>query len=193
MKLIVGLGNPGSEYAGNRHNVGFMVIKNLARRHRIQLSERRALARLGMGMVENEKIILARPGTYVNNSGESVAKLCNLYRVSFENVIIIHDDLDLPLGTIRLKMGGGPGGHNGIKSIIRLLGKREFCRVRIGIGRLEYFGTDRSGKESAVIDHVLSNFTDEERKIIVGIIPMAADAVATLVIEGLEQAMQIYN
>ncbi|MFN2231693.1 MAG: aminoacyl-tRNA hydrolase [Anaerolineae bacterium] len=154
--LIVGLGNPGREYAGNRHNVGFDCVDLLAEKHGIALSKSQHKARLGTGQVAGRQAILAEPQTYVNSSGEAVGAVARYYKVAPEDVLVIYDDLDLPQGTIRLRPGGSSGGHNGIKSIIEHLGTQAFPRVRIGIGR-------PPGRMEPK-DYVLQDFSAAERE-----------------------------
>jgi peptidyl-tRNA hydrolase, PTH1 family len=191
MKLIVGLGNPGYLYARHRHNIGFMCVGHLAKLHRISFDRKQASARTGMGAIARNNVVLARPQTYMNASGESVAALMKKLNVKPEDLIVIHDDLDLPVGKIRLRFGGGSGGHKGIESIIQRLGTREFNRVRVGIGRPE--ADSDAAKEEAVISYVLSDFTPEEKEIIDKAIPQACEAVAALLAEGITNAMNKYN
>jgi PTH1 family peptidyl-tRNA hydrolase len=187
MKLIVGLGNPGYLYARNRHNVGFMCIGHLAKQHDIPFDKKQGQARTGIGNIAGKKSVLARPQTFMNASGESVSALGRKLNIE------IHDDLDLPTGKIRLRLGGGSGGHKGIESIIARLGSREFYRVRIGIGHPETSSGTDSVKEKAVIDYVLSDFSPEEKKVIEGIMPDAGNAIVCLLKEGLAAAMNKYN
>ena len=190
MKLVVGLGNPGFLYARNRHNLGFMAVNALAKVLKADFDRKQGHARTGLGMAGNRKILLARPQTYMNASGESVKLLLDKYSMKPHDLVVIHDDLDLPVAKLRLRLGGGSGGHNGIESIIRLLGTGEFFRVRVGIGRPE---TEENEKEGAVIDYVLSNFTREERQAIENVLPDVCEAVLTLFREGLAAAMNKFN
>jgi PTH1 family peptidyl-tRNA hydrolase len=188
MKLIVGLGNPGSAYSGNRHNIGFVCLGYFARRHRINLDRKQCLARVGSGNAAGEAVVLARPQTYMNNSGRSVVRLLNKLKLSPEDLIVIHDDLDLPLGRIRLRQGGGSGGHNGVFSIIDEIQSQDFYRIRIGIGRPgEYAG------EEDIIDFVLSDFTPEEESVIQEAAANASEALDCLLANGLEAAMNRFN
>ena len=193
MKLIAGLGNPGTSYSRNRHNAGFMCLSYLGRQWRIQLDKKQGLARVGIGESQGQKVLLARPQTYMNLSGQAVARLARKYKIKPEDIIVIHDDLDLPTGKIRLRQGGGSGGHNGIKSIIACLGSQEFSRIKVGIGTPETEEADAVEKREAVIDHVLSGFSQEERRIIDKAVPVVSEAVACLITEGLEAAMNKYN
>ena len=190
MKLVVGLGNPGFLYARNRHNLGFMAVSALAKELNTSFDRKQGHARTGLGMVGNRKVLLARPQTYMNASGDAVKLLLDRYDMRPADLIVIHDDLDLPVAKLRLRFGGGSGGHNGIESIIRLLGTNEFHRVRVGIGRPDTF---EDGKEDAVIDYVLSDFTRDERKAIDAVLPDVAQAAIAIIREGIAAAMNKFN
>jgi peptidyl-tRNA hydrolase, PTH1 family len=189
MKLIVGLGNPGYLYTRNRHNVGFMSVGQLAKEQKIHFDKKQGQARTGMGSIAGHRAVLARPQTFMNASGESVSALIKKLNVKPADVIVIHDDLDLPAGKIRLRFGGGSGGHKGIESIIARIGTRDFYRVRVGIGRPE----NTEEKEDAVISYVLSDFTAEEKKLIDEALPIVSEAVIYLLEQGIEAAMNKYN
>ena len=191
MKLIVGLGNPGFLYARNRHNIGFMCVSHLAKINNITYDRKQGHARTGIGNIGRYKAVLARPQTYMNASGESVSALLKRLNVKPSDLIVIHDDLDLPVGKIRLRLGGSSGGHKGIDSIISRIGTRDFYRIRVGVGRPE--GDNTPAKEEAVIGYVLSDFTPEERKIIDETIPKVSEAIAYLLAAGLNSAMNKYN
>jgi PTH1 family peptidyl-tRNA hydrolase len=193
MKLIVGLGNPGFLYARNRHNVGFMCVGHLAKMQGIQFDKKQGQARTGIGNIGGKKVVLARPQTFMNASGESVSALARKLNAAPGDIIVIHDDLDLPAGKIRLRLDGSSGGHKGIESIIARLGSRDFYRVRVGIGHPDNTGVPDADKEKAVIDYVLSDFTAEEKKVIEGILPDVSDAIVSLLAEGLAAAMNKYN
>jgi len=193
MKLIVGLGNPGFLYARNRHNIGFVCVTQLAKRQRIVFDKKQGHARTGIGNIAGYKTVLARPQTYMNSSGESVAALMKKLDVSPADLIVIHDDLDLPTGKIRLRLGGSSGGHKGVDSIISRIGTRDFHRVRVGIGRPDSNSKSEAAREDTVIAYVLSDFTSDERKIIDAAIPLVAQAVVDLLSEGLTAAMNKYN
>lgn len=182
---MVGLGNPGSEYAGNRHNVGFMVVDELAGPRARFKSHRRARALTWEGRLGHSRVVLAKPTTYMNDSGQAVAALCSFYRVTPEHVIAVHDELDLPFGSIRLKLGGGDNGHNGLKSMRRSLGTGEFHRARVGIGRPP--GT----MDPAAF--VLRDFAAAERSEVPELVARCADAVQALMTEGLDRAQSDYN
>lgn len=168
MKVIVGLGNPGKRYERTRHNVGFMVIDELAERLNIQLNQSKFNGLYGIGHVQGEKVILVKPLTYMNLSGECVRPLMDYYNIDDKDLVVIYDDLDLPVGKVRLRQKGSAGGHNGIKSLIQHLGTQEFKRVRIGIGR------PKNGMK--VPDYVLGTFLDEEQEAIQAAIQHSANA-----------------
>lgn len=193
MKLIVGLGNPGRRYEISRHNLGFICVNRLAREYNIKMNKSQGRARTGKGRIAGSEVMLARPQTYMNLSGESVKLLLNKTHSGIDEVIVIHDDLDLPVGKIRVRFGGGSGGHKGINSIFQETGSRDFYRVRIGIGRPPRFRDDVEIQEDDVIDYVLSSFTKDEQKIIEKTVPMASEAVVSLISEGLTATMNKYN
>jgi len=187
MKLIVGLGNPGEDYANNRHNVGFMCVNHFARTHSIRFDKKQGKARIGMGKVENIEVMLARPQTYMNESGLAVSALVDRFNISLDNLIVIHDDLDLPLGKIRFRLGGGWTTHKGVKSVNAELGSHSFSRLRVGIGR------PTSDEGLTYVDYVLSNFTPEENRIIDEMMPRVSAAILCFLTEGLTEAMNKYN
>lgn len=189
MKLIVGLGNPGLGYAHNRHNVGFICLNHFARSQGIRLDRRQGKARTGSGEIAGNQAVLARPQTYMNRSGEAVTRLVKTFNVDPGDLLVIHDDLDLPLGKIRIRQNGGSGGHKGIDSIITGLNCQDFLRLRIGIGRP---AIDRP-EESDIIAYVLGDFTAEERKVITRVIPITSEAILCLLTQGLTAAMNQYN
>ena len=182
--LIVGLGNPGPEYRGTRHNVGFDVIDLLADRHRIKLDKRKHRARFGVGLVGDTWAVLVKPLTYMNLSGQAVAPLAREYGIKPERILVIADDLDLDVGRVRLKPKGSAGGHNGHKSLIQLLGTQDYPRLKIGIGSV--------GREKT-IDHVLNPFHPDERDTIRVAIARAADGVETTISQGLEAGLNSVN
>ncbi|MFH1382885.1 MAG: aminoacyl-tRNA hydrolase [Chloroflexota bacterium] len=189
MKLIVGLGNPGTGYASNRHNIGFMCLNYFARRHGIKFDKKQGKARIGLGKINGEAVVLARPQTFMNLSGESVGLLARKYDISLDDLIVIHDDLDLPLGKIRIRRGGKSGGHKGVGSIIGELGSPDFTRIRVGISRP---ATDESD-ETDIKDYVLGDFSREEKKIIDEVIPKVTEAILCLLTAGLTAAMNKFN
>lgn len=183
--LIIGLGNPGREYRDNRHNVGFMFIDRLIVRLNARGMKVQSKAIVTTATHNECKLILAKPQTYMNLSGQSAQGLLNFYKIPIENMLIAHDDLDIPFGTIRIRPGGGPGGQRGMASTIEQLGTKDFPRLRIGIGR-------PPGRMDPAA-YVLQNFSREELKILSEIIDRAADAALTFVTGGLNQAMNKYN
>lgn len=183
--LIVGLGNPGREYTDNRHNVGFMLIDRLSIRLNARLTRMQAKALVGTVNYEGYKIILAKPQTYMNLSGQSIQGLARFYKVPLENMIVAHDDLDLPFGTIRVRPGGGPGGQRGVASTIERLGTKDFRRLRIGIGR-------PPGRMDPS-DYVLQNFAQTDSILLSEILDRASEAILTFVKEGLNAAMNRFN
>jgi peptidyl-tRNA hydrolase, PTH1 family len=181
--LIVGLGNPGPGYAGNRHNVGAMVLDELAARAGVRLSPgkgARSRAISGEGRLAGRRIVLARPLTYMNESGGPVRGLLDYHSLPPENLVVVHDELDIAFGAVRLKRGGGEGGHNGLRSISRSTGTKEYLRVRVGIGR-------PPGRQDPA-DFVLKDFSAVERKELDLLIGEAADAAEALLVRGLEAA-----
>lgn len=182
--LIVGLGNPGPEYAGHRHNAGFMVVDVLAKRMGGRFKSHRSRALLLEGRLAGRRAILAKPMSYMNLSGGPVTALRDYYRIGLENIVVIHDELDIGYGSLRLKRGGGDNGHNGLKSITGSLGP-DYLRVRFGIGR-------PPGRMD-VVAYVLRDFSAAERKELDYLADRAADAVETLITDGLERAQNAYN
>ena len=186
--LVVGLGNPGREYAGNRHNVGFLVADLLAKRVGGKFGRaKRAVAevaegRLGFG---GPKLILAKPLTFMNLSGAPVVALAQFFKVPVDNVVAVHDELDLPYGQVRVKRGGGEGGHNGLRSMSKSLGSKEYARVRFGIGR-------PPGRQDPA-DYVLSDFSGAERKELAFLVDRTADVAEAVVLEGVEWAQNKYH
>lgn len=185
MKLIVGLGNPGRSYSQHRHNIGFRVIDLLAQRHGIELRKRLFQAMTGSGSIAGESVLLAEPETFMNLSGESVIPLLHFYKVELDSLIVIHDDLDIECGKLKLAARGGHGGHNGIRSLLDAAGADGFLRVRIGIGRPPV------GMDPA--NYVLSRFPEEDRENIDNLVARAADAVEALLRDGLAKAQQQYH
>jgi len=181
MYLIIGLGNPGSRYEQTRHNIGFMVLKAIADRWEIDIKQKSFEALWNRGKIDGKNVLLAMPQTYMNLSGDAAVKLLTYYKVDVSNVIVIHDDLDLPFGTLRLKKGGGDAGHKGLKSIMVSLGSADFMRVRMGIGK----PVDRTPVE----DYVLQKFNPDESVILSDIIQTASEATSDIVSSGLQQAM----
>ena len=188
--LVVGLGNPGTEYAKNRHNVGFMIVDVIAGRTGARFGRHRkavaqvAEGRLGVG-ADPPRLVLAKPMTYMNLSGGPVAALRQFYKVPLEQVVVVYDELDLPYGTLRLKQSGGEGGHNGLRSVSKSLGAKDYLRVRFGIGR-------PPGRQDPA-DYVLSDFSAMERKELDFLVDRAADATEALIERGLEWSQNTYH
>lgn len=189
IKLIVGLGNPGPQYTRNRHNIGFQIVELLAARHALALDKLQHKAMTGSGFIScggmRHKVLLARPLTFMNASGEAVAPLARYYGVQPVDIIVIHDDLDLASGKLRMRANGSSGGQNGIKSIIERLGSPDFARVKVGIGR-------PPGRMDPA-DYVLQNFSVAEEEIFTPLRGRVADAVECWLAEGIEAAMNRYN
>jgi PTH1 family peptidyl-tRNA hydrolase len=186
--LVIGLGNPGASYAGTRHNAGFLVVTLLAERSGSRFKPFKGAggrAEIVEARLGGVPVVLARPQSYMNESGGPVASIARFYKIALDRVVIVHDDLDLPFGALRLKRGGGDGGHNGLRSITASLGSKEYLRVRLGIGR-------PPGRQDPA-DYVLRNFTTAERKELGYHVDRAADAVEVLLHDGLEAAQNAYN
>lgn len=183
--LIVGLGNPGRKYERTRHNAGFMAVDEIGRRLAVFVDQERNQAVIARVRLDEHDAILVKPQTYMNESGRAVSALLRDSYLSSAELIVIHDELDLPLGAVRIKSGGGHGGHNGLRSIIEWLGTPEFIRIRVGIGR------PAPGMEAA--DYVLSPFLPDERQTAAEAITKAADAVVVAVSQGLTKALNLFN
>ncbi|MCS6860072.1 MAG: aminoacyl-tRNA hydrolase [Abditibacteriales bacterium] len=181
--VIFGLGNPGAPYARTRHNLGFMVVDALAEQYAIAPNKRQHHSYVGEGVIAGKKVILAKPHTYMNLSGQAAQSIVHFWRVPLSHFLVVCDDMDLEFGTLRLRPKGSAGGHNGLKSIIQALGSQEFPRLRIGIGR----------PPDDPIDHVLSPFTRQQWDDLPGIILRAADAVVAFLSDGIDAAMNKYN
>jgi PTH1 family peptidyl-tRNA hydrolase len=183
--LIAGLGNPGPRYADNRHNVGFRCLERLAQAHSLAFDRRQSRAHVALGAVGGMRAVLAKPRTFMNESGRAVAPLAHFYKVPSELLMVVYDDLDLPLGAVRLRPGGGSGGHKGMRSIIEHLGTQDFPRLRIGIGR-------PPGRMDPA-DYVLQDFSTEEEPVLEETLGWAVAAVELWMEEGIEAAMNQYN
>jgi PTH1 family peptidyl-tRNA hydrolase len=183
--LIVGLGNPGREYRDTRHNIGFMLLDRLAVKLNARFSRLQSKALVASASYQERKLILAKPQTFMNLSGQAVQGLMHFYKLPLTNLLVIHDDLDLPPGTLRLRPGGGSGGQKGVQSIIERLGTEGFARLRLGIGR-------PPGQMDAA-DYVLQEFSDSEMTIISPVLNRGVDAVLEFVVNGIEAAMNRYN
>jgi peptidyl-tRNA hydrolase, PTH1 family len=185
MKLIAGLGNPGKQYEKTRHNIGFEVIDELSRNFSIPLNQSKFKGLYGMGHYQGEKVILLKPLTYMNLSGESIRSVMDFYRIEAEDIVVIYDDLDLPVGKIRLRQKGSAGGHNGIKSTIQHLSTQEFNRIRIGI--------DRPKANMKVTDFVLGRFNEEEVGLTEEAVKKSADACEAWLTKPFLQVMNEFN
>jgi PTH1 family peptidyl-tRNA hydrolase len=184
--LIVGLGNPGEEYKNTRHNIGFECVNTLANRHGLDFDDKRSKARIAVGNIAGERVVLAKPFTYMNLSGQAVTGLCSWYKIDpASQLLVVYDDLDLGFGALRLREKGGPGTHNGMKSIVNLLGSQAFRRLRMGIGNVP------QGWDTA--KYVLGRFSKEEQEKLPAIQGQAADAVELILREGFTTAMNRYN
>ncbi len=183
MHIVVGLGNPGREYTGTRHNIGFMVIDELAGRLSVTESRRRFRSELGEGSLAGEKVVLVKPQTYMNLSGAAVREVVNWYHSPTDDILVVLDDLDLPFGSLRLRSTGSAGGHNGLSSVIEQLGSNQVPRLKVGIGR---------GRLSATA-HVLARFSPEEQRELGDVVGRAADAVELWVQQGIVAAMNRFN
>ena len=187
--MIVGLGNPGPRYAGNRHNIGFQCVDLLARRHQIDMGRIQQRAAVGSGWIARRdvraKVILVRPLTYMNASGEAVSPLVRFYQVAPDDILVVHDDLDLDSGKLRIRRNGSSGGQNGIKSMIQHLGSQEFHRARVGVGR-------PPGRMDPAA-YVLQDFTSAEEEVFGPLRATVCDAIECWLFEGVEAAMNQYN
>ena len=185
MVLIVGLGNPGAQYEHTRHNAGFLVVDRLAEDFGIAVNKNRFDVRYGRGDIKGQAVMLAKPMAFMNRSGWPVQKLAAYFKISTQDLIIIHDDIDLDFGRIKIKEKGGHGGHKGLKSIIDAVGEGEFIRLRMGVGR--------SAVQSSVSDHVLGPFNADEARLLDAVIVRARDAIVTILTEGIKVGMNRFN
>lgn len=188
-QLIVGLGNPGTKYDRTRHNIGFDVVDLLAQYWHISLSDQKKFHGLfGEGLAASGKIRLLKPQTYMNNSGQAMRAVIDWYKLPPESVLVIYDDMDLPLGKLRLRLSGSAGGHNGMKSAIAHLGTPKFPRLRLGIGSAK---TEQSDKDT--VSHVLGKFAPQEAAVMTDAVQLAADAIEYSLKHGIEKAMSLFN
>lgn len=192
MKLLVGLGNPGKEYSGSRHNVGFDALSLFALKNKISFASKMGHARVGQGKVSGIPVVLAKPYTFMNRSGNAVRVLRDKFNVDLSDLIVIHDDMDLPLGKIRIRVDGSSAGHKGIESIVSELGGKDFVRIRIGIGH-PTDGETATRDEQEVIDYVLTPFTPEEKKAVKEVFSRVADAVLCILTDDITTAMNRFN
>ena len=185
MYLIVGLGNPEPEYCFTRHNMGFDVLNKISEKYNIQINKSGFKAIYGTGTIEEEKVILCKPQTYMNLSGDSIIEIANFYKIPASNTIIIYDDIDLETGIIKIRKKGGPGGHNGMKSVIQRLQTEEFPRIRIGTG----FCEDKSN----LIEYVISKVSNEDYISLFKGINLATEALPEILKNGIDEAMNKFN
>jgi PTH1 family peptidyl-tRNA hydrolase len=183
--LVVGLGNPGNKYENTRHNAGFMVADKIAQDFNIPFNKTKFDAIFGRGSIEDVDIVLVKPMAFMNRSGPPLQKLAHYFRISGEDMLVIHDDIDLAFGRLKIKEKGGHGGHNGIRSIMDAFGGGEFMRLRIGVGRSE------AGEN--VTGHVLGRFSDDKGEMVTRVIAVARDAVVTVLREGMKVGMNAFN
>jgi len=184
-RLIVGLGNPGEEYRHSRHNMGFMVVDRLAERHGIDVGRRKYNVLFGRGTLGSRQVILAKPMSYMNRSGPAARDLAFFFKVEMQDILVIHDDIDLVFGQIKIKEKGGDGGHNGVRSLIEALGTGEFTRLRVGIGRPE--------TRQRVKAYVLAGFDAQQETLLEDVVSTAQDATETILFKGVPEAMNRFH
>ena len=184
MYVIVGLGNPGKKYQNTRHNLGFITLDRLAEKHNIKVSKIAFKALVGDGSINNQKVLLVKPQTYMNLSGESIREVLSYYKVDPENLIVIYDDIDIEAGKLRIRKKGSAGSHNGMKSIIYQIKSEDFPRIRIGIGGY---------RKMALRDFVIGGFSKEEKAILEDAVERGVEAIENILDEGIDHAMNRYN
>lgn len=185
MYLIVGLGNPGKEYEKTRHNMGFMTIDKLSQKMNVELQKEDFKGIYGKTIFNNEKVILLKPLTYMNLSGESIIEIVNFYKIPLENIIVIYDDIDIEIGKFKIRKKGSSGTHNGMKSVIQNLGSTEFARIRVGIGK------PQSNEDLA--NFVLKKISEDEERLFIETVDRVAEAIITIITDGIDIAMNKYN
>ena len=185
MKIIVGLGNPGIQYRMSRHNIGFQVVDRLAQLSHLSIQTKRFKSLYGTGRIDSQQVVLAKPITYMNRSGEAVKKATDFFQLGVEDLVVIHDDMDLPFGKLRFKRRGSDGGHQGVRSIIELMGENNFLRLKVGIGR------PPQGMDPA--EYVLEAFDKIERAHLDQTLSWAAESLRVMLLEGLEKAMNQFQ
>lgn len=183
MFLVVGLGNPGDEYKHTRHNVGFDMIDLISSKYNINVNRIKFKGMYGEGIIKNEKVILLKPSTYMNLSGDSIIEVVNFYKIPEDNIIVLYDDISLEVGKIRIRPAGSAGGHNGIKSIISRLGNENFGRIRFGVGKAK----------GELTSHVLGKFSEQDRKLLDKTLEVGVEALETIIDKGIADAMNRYN
>jgi PTH1 family peptidyl-tRNA hydrolase len=185
LRLVVGLGNPGARYENTRHNAGFMTADKISRDFNIPFVKRKFDCDFGRGNIENAEVLLAKPMAYMNRSGPPIQKLAHFFRIQSKEMVVIHDDIDLVFGRLKIKEKGGHGGHNGIRSLMDAFGGGDFVRLRIGVGRSEV--------GERVTDHVLGRFSEQNTQVLARIISGARDAVVTILCKGTKAGMNLFN
>lgn len=185
MYLIVGLGNPEEDYSKTRHNMGFNVVNKIANEYGIEINKKKFDALYGEGRIENEKVILLKPQTYMNLSGKSIIQVVNFYKIPLENICVIYDDMDIIPGEIKIRKKGGAGSHNGMKSVVAELNSEEFARIRVGIGAPKF-------KDDS-INYVIGAIPEEEMKILDEAVTKAKDAIKSIIKDGIDNAMNKFN
>lgn len=194
MKLIVGLGNPGSQYATTRHNVGFMIVDLLAETFPISVVQSDNIVHLFQATIHDQRVLLLKPQTYMNRSGIAVQEVLRRYQEFPENLVVIYDDLDLNIGRLRIRKQGGHGGHKGIKSIIEYLENREFVRIRIGIGRPDPAKMpEEQSVQEYIVEYVLQPFQPKEQPVIADVLKRSVEAITLIITEQVDTAMNRYN
>jgi len=185
LHMIVGLGNPGERYKNTRHNAGFLITDFVADKYGISLNKRKFQAKTGRGMIEGVEVLLVKPQTYMNNSGLPAYQAANYYKIKTTDILIIHDDIDIVFGRLKIKQKGGDGGHKGVKSIVGAFGNNAISRLRVGVGRGNY--------SDNISDYVLNRFNCEEAKIIKQVVISAMEAVVSILCKGIEKSMNNIN
>ena len=185
MYLIVGLGNPEQDYNNTRHNMGFKTINKLAKQYEIEVTKNKFKGLYGNGIIEDEKVILLKPQTFMNLSGESIKEIVQFYKIELEKIIVIYDDIDIEPGTIKLRKAGGPGTHNGMKSVVQELGTQNFKRVRVGIGK------PKIGQN--LIEYVIGAISEEDKEKLDKATDLAKDAIIEIIKNGIDTAMNKFN
>ncbi|MBF0378009.1 MAG: aminoacyl-tRNA hydrolase [Desulfamplus sp.] len=186
--MVAGLGNPGKEYSKTRHNMGFIVLEELARRYNLAFNKSRFDADIAKGSIEKKQTVLVKPQSYMNRSGFPIQQISSYFKIEHNNIIIVHDEIDLPFGRIMIVKDRGHGGHNGIRSIIDILGTKNFIRIRVGVGR-----PDKKNDGDKVVGHVLSSFTSDEQKEVDSLVKRAADASVLILSQDVQIAMNSFN
>lgn len=185
MYLIVGLGNPEEDYSNTRHNMGFDTVNKLAQQYQIDVNKKKFKGLYGTGLIENEKVIILKPQTFMNLSGESIREVVEYYKIDIDKIIIIYDDMDIELGTVKIRKTGGPGGHNGMKSVEQNLEGRNYSRIRVGIGKPEH--------KDDFINYVIGPIPEKDKKILDESTTRAKEAIIEIIKNGVDNAMNKFN